>query len=88
MIIARASIVAEDGEQVYYVYGSVLIPQGMLHPEAVYFFNRENIEKIIFEGYKNKDEEQFSESYDEMISRAKIHKGNVNNKESENFGFE
>lgn len=77
MIISRASIVGESGEQVYYDYGSVLIPQGMLQPEAVYFFNKENVEKVVYRGYENDDEKKFAENYDDMVNQADITKGSI-----------
>ena len=51
MIIARATIVNSGISEVYYDYGAVLIPQGMISPEEVYFFNKENVEEIIFIGF-------------------------------------
>ncbi len=77
MIIARASVVAEGRKEVYYDYGSVLIPQGMLAPEAVYFFNRENVNEIIFYGYENEEEKQFAYQYDSMIENSPYIKGKV-----------
>ncbi|KZK05427.1 putative EsaC protein -like (Listeria type 3) [Lactococcus cremoris] len=91
MIIARASVVEQKGEQVYYDYGAVLIPQGMMQPEAVYFFNEENVEKIVFEGYENNDEKIFSQNYHEMVAQSKVPKGNISSSDSvdtEEAGFE
>ena len=45
MIVTRAAIIEEDGVEVYFDYGSVLIPQGMVSPENVYFFNAENVNR-------------------------------------------
>lgn len=77
MIIARASVVEEDRKQVYYDYGAVLIPQGMVSPEAVYFFNKENVAQVIFEGFRNKEEDEFENQYDSMISHSDYIKGSV-----------
>ncbi|MBC6310735.1 DUF4176 domain-containing protein [Listeria sp. FSL L7-1582] len=77
MIVCRASIVEDRKKEVFYDYGAVLIPQGMLSPEAVYFFNKENVEKVLFEGFKNEDENEFAEQYDEMVSQTKIPKGSI-----------
>lgn len=77
MIVARGSIVENNREEVYFDYGAVLIPQGMLAPEAVYFFNKDNVETIIFEGFKNEQEIEFEKNYDSMISKANCPKGNV-----------
>lgn len=77
MIVSRATVVEDDGKEVYFDYGAVLIPQGMVSPETVYFFNRENVEKIIFKGFENYDEQQFAKQYDSMLENANISKGNV-----------
>ena len=77
MIISRATVVEDRGKEVYFDYGAVLIPQGMISPEAVYFFNRENIEKIIFKGFENAEEQQFAENYDFMLEKANVEKGSV-----------
>ncbi|MCK1222207.1 DUF4176 domain-containing protein [Streptococcus uberis] len=77
LIVTRAAIIEEDGVEVYFDYGSVLIPQGMVSPENVYFFNIENIENIIFKGYENTDEINFQNNYEQMISKTSYPKGNV-----------
>lgn len=54
MIVTRAAIIEENGSDVYFDYGSVLIPQGMVSPENVYFFNIENIENVFLKVTKTK----------------------------------
>ncbi|WP_238139104.1 DUF4176 domain-containing protein [Streptococcus suis] len=70
VIIARASIVVENDEEIYYDYGAVLIPQGMMTPDNVFFFNRENVQEIKFRGYENNDEKLFSKQYNQMIEHS------------------
>ncbi|MFD2307345.1 DUF4176 domain-containing protein [Enterococcus termitis] len=77
MIIARGSLIEDKGKEVYFDYGAVLIPQGMLAPEAVYFFNKENVETVVFEGFRNEKEEEFEEQYDNMIQNSSYHKGSI-----------
>ena len=74
MIVTRASIVEDNGKEVYFDYGSVLIPQGMVSPESVYFFNKENVGEVLFKGFENDAEIQFAEQYDLMISKTNIPK--------------
>lgn len=64
MINSRASIVENQGKEQYYDYGSDLIPQGMQTPEAVYFFNKENVEEIVFREFENENEREFANQYD------------------------
>jgi hypothetical protein len=61
-----------------------------MSPEAVYFFNREDVDQVVHEGYVNEEEKQFSDSYDDLIVKTDIVKGTVDNSESsepESFGF-
>ncbi|WP_246215536.1 DUF4176 domain-containing protein [Listeria valentina] len=37
MIVSRASVIEDKKKAFFYDYGAVLIPQGMIAPEAVYF---------------------------------------------------
>ncbi|HEM3462563.1 TPA: DUF4176 domain-containing protein [Streptococcus suis] len=77
VIIARASIVVENDEEIYYDYGAVLIPQGMMTPDNVFFFNRENVQEIKFRGYENNDEKLFAKQYNQMIEHSPYPKGTV-----------
>ncbi|MCC9763181.1 DUF4176 domain-containing protein [Streptococcus agalactiae] len=77
MIVTRAAIIEEDGVEVYFDYGSVLIPQGMVSPENVYFFNAENVEEVIFKGFENEAEKDFQSNYETMIEQSIYPKGNV-----------
>ena len=77
LIVSRASIVKEHFREVYYDYGAILIPQGFLSPEAVYFFNKENVKEVLFKGYRNKDEEAFEEPYDRWIESSDVSKGTI-----------
>ncbi|PNY18934.1 DUF4176 domain-containing protein [Streptococcus parauberis] len=77
MIITRAIQIEEDGEEVYYDYESVLIPEGMSTPENVYFFNIENVENVIFKGFGNDKEIEYQKNYNQIISKANVTKGQV-----------
>ncbi|EUJ18934.1 DUF4176 domain-containing protein [Listeria aquatica] len=49
----------------------------MISPEAVYFFNRENVSQVLFKGFLNDKEREFAEHYDQMIEENEIPKGTV-----------
>ncbi|EGP4986391.1 DUF4176 domain-containing protein [Enterococcus faecium] len=88
MIISRAIVTEEKKQDYYYDYGAVLLPEGMSTPEAVYFFNRENVGDVIFRGYENEEEKQYASKYDQMINQANIKKGTVNDlDDTEIYGF-
>jgi len=81
MILNRGPILPSedtDSEGIMYDYSGCFYPQG-LDPNNVFYFNEENIDKVVFEGFKDEEEERFQEIYDDMIERnkAKIEKGKV-----------
>lgn len=62
MIISRGVVVEEGGQNVLFDYSASLYPLG-INPDKTYYFNQENIDKIVFEGYKDEEEERFQELY-------------------------
>lgn len=73
MIISRVPLYEQDGKIGYFDYSACIYPTGQVE-EKTYFFNRENIEKVYFEGYKDKQEELFREKYEENIKDVKYPK--------------
>ncbi len=73
MIVGRGPIFESDGDNVYSDYVGVIYPEG-INPEDAIFFNHENIEKIVFEGYKDEEEERFMEVYKDWESELKLKK--------------
>jgi len=81
MILNRGPILPSedtDGEGVMYDYSGCFYPQG-LDPNNVFYFNEENIDKVLFEGFKDEEEERFQEIYDDRMKEIKktIKKGTV-----------
>lgn len=52
MILNRGPVVEQNGEQVIFDYTGALYPNG-LDPEQVYYFNDDDIDEVVFEGYKD-----------------------------------
>lgn len=50
MITSRTPLVNENGTIGYFDYGACLYPQGQINQEN-YFFNKDNIDVIFYEGY-------------------------------------
>jgi len=80
MILNRGPILPSDGADgkgVMYDYSRCFYPQG-LDPNNVFYFNEENIDKVLFEGFLD-EEERFREIYDNWIDENKenIEKGTV-----------
>ncbi len=79
MIVNRGPLVTdEEGEQVMYDYTGCLYPEG-LDANNVLYFNEENVDKVVFEGYKDEEEERFLELYEELLEKnqSTIKKGVV-----------
>ncbi|GLO65762.1 hypothetical protein AQ616_11875 [Oceanobacillus sp. E9] len=69
MILNRAPILPSENEEqkgVMYDYSACIYPQG-LDPNNVLYFNEENIDKVVSEGYKDEEEDRFQEIYDSWM---------------------
>lgn len=55
MIISRAMVVKLDNKKGYIEYGGCRYPQGMIDDKIIYF-NGENIQETVFEGYRDEQE--------------------------------
>lgn len=74
MIVSRGALFEQDGKVGYFDYSAVPYPTGITDGEEFAFFNREDVESIIFFGYINSDEQLFAENYDELISKSEYKK--------------
>lgn len=66
MIINRGPIVEKDGISFLYDYTGCVYPIGM-NPEQVLYFNEDNIDKVLFTGYRDEEEERFEEIYEKSV---------------------
>ncbi|MFC0015761.1 MULTISPECIES: DUF4176 domain-containing protein [Allobacillus] len=81
MILNRGPIFSAetpDEARIMYDYSGCLYPQG-LDPNNVFYFNEENIDKVLYEGYKDEEEDRFQEVYHHWVEENKtsIKKGTV-----------
>ncbi|MCY1598298.1 DUF4176 domain-containing protein [Staphylococcus pettenkoferi] len=67
MIINRGPIVNIDNHQYIFDYSACTYPVGVVE-EQIYYFNEENIDEVIFEGYSDQDETRFQELFKEMMN--------------------
>lgn len=72
VILNRASIVDQSGQEVYFDYLGGIFPEG-LNMEQVYYFNEEDIDEVIFEGYHDEEEERVSK----LIEKWKQKEGKI-----------
>lgn len=73
MVVGRGPVFESDNETVYSDYVGVVYPEG-INPEDAIFFNHENIDKVVFEGFKDEEEERFMEVYKEWESKLEVKK--------------
>ncbi|ALF27021.1 DUF4176 domain-containing protein [Streptococcus intermedius] len=66
IILNRGPIITQHGEDVLFDYTGALYPEG-LNPEQVYYFNQEDIDEVVFEGYKDADEKRFITLYEKWL---------------------
>ncbi|GGC77820.1 DUF4176 domain-containing protein [Enterococcus wangshanyuanii] len=67
MILNRGPVVNEKDRNVLYDYSGCQYPNG-LNPNEVLYFNQENIDTILFNGYKDEDETRFEHLYNEWLN--------------------
>ncbi|PAD23116.1 DUF4176 domain-containing protein [Terribacillus saccharophilus] len=76
MILNRGPIIELDGEQKMFDYSACIYPQGLV-ADSVLYFNEENIDEVIFEGFKDSDEYRFHSLYKQWLEENEIQKGVV-----------
>ncbi|HFH7886074.1 TPA: DUF4176 domain-containing protein [Streptococcus agalactiae] len=59
VIVNRGAIVEQEGQEVYFDYLGGIFPEG-LNLEQVYYFNQEDIDEVVFEGYHDEEKERVS----------------------------
>lgn len=75
MIITRGIALSQEGGLRYYDYGGCLYPEGLVG-DAVLYFNHEGIQKVVFEGYLDEDNDLVLANLAESLRYVEIEKGN------------
>ena len=73
IIVGRGAIYKDQAtqEEVFADYMGALYPSGM-DPESTIFFHHDKIDKILFEGYRDEEEERFLELYAQWEQSLKV----------------
>ncbi|MCG2141906.1 DUF4176 domain-containing protein [Staphylococcus epidermidis] len=81
MIINRGPIVEIEGQKYVFDYSACKYPVGIVE-EQIYYFNEENIDKVIFEGYSDQEEVRFQELFKETMDNLDkdVRRGTVQKK--------
>lgn len=67
LIISRALKVRNGNEEYFFDYGGVAYPEGLVGAQMAYF-NADKINKVVFEGYCDIDNENIVESINQFIN--------------------
>lgn len=79
MILNRGPLMySEDKGRKMFDYSGCLYPGG-LDPENIFYFNKENIDEVVFEGFSDDEEERFLNVYKQWLeeNQSSIQKGEV-----------
>lgn len=78
MVLNRGAILETNTGKRLFDYSGCIYPVG-LDAEQVFYFNEENIDKIVFKGYSDEEESRYRELYNNWLSENsdKFAKGNV-----------
>ena len=74
MIIARAIAVNVGDVERYFDYAGCLYPEGLMGDQLIYF-NHEDIQKLIFKGFEDDDNEIMLENINRWIETSGYEKG-------------
>jgi len=66
MIMNRGAQIKREEEAQVFDYSGCLYPVGLV-AEQVLYFNAENIDKVLFEGFSDEDETRFQELYQQWL---------------------
>ncbi|MDR0300328.1 MAG: DUF4176 domain-containing protein [Streptococcaceae bacterium] len=70
MIAGRAQLFNNEGTIGYFDYAALAYPQGIVEANSYAFFNDEDIEDILFEGYRSVDEIKYANNYMSLVTNA------------------
>lgn len=76
VIIARGLVANLTGEPLFFDYGGVLYPQGLVG-ENILYFNSEDIRKTLHEGYRDDDDDLVVTSIHEWMEVSPFERGNT-----------
>ena len=71
LIIARALKVRNGNEEFFFDYGGVTYPEGLVGDQMAYF-NADKINKVVFEGYTDIDNENMVENINQFIAEYTV----------------
>ncbi len=79
MIIGR--IQTKEGEDTIYDYSACFYPEGMVGPDKIFFFNRDQIDQVFFTGLQDEEEDAFQEMVLSKLGELIVKDGQIVPKE-------
>lgn len=80
MVLNRGAILNQEGENIIFDYSGCIYPVG-LEAEHVFYFNEEDVDRVIFEGFKDEEESRYQELYRQWLAEnaTRLKKGKTGN---------
>lgn len=85
VIVARGMVVKITDTPMFFEYGGALYPQGITN-DSIMYFNHEDVQKVIYEGYKDEDDSLMCDNINEWFEQSPFEKGNPRKIKAENMG--
>ncbi|EUJ28499.1 hypothetical protein MFLO_12166 [Listeria floridensis FSL S10-1187] len=76
IIMNRYPLIDQNQKKVYFDYSGSVYPEG-LDPKRIIYFNQSNIDQVVFEGYKNEEEERYQTILADLIQKNQYAQGKV-----------
>lgn len=76
VIVARGLQLNVNGRKLYFDYGACQYPEGMIGDQLMYF-QHSNINKVVFEGYKDDDNQVMVEMIEREFEKQGLSRENV-----------
>ena len=68
MIVNQCPVTEKNGTQGYFDFGAVTLPLGLVNQNII-FFNKEDIDEVLFIGYIDRRFQEFLSRYDEEVGK-------------------
>lgn len=72
VVINRAIVFEVDGEQQLFEYEGCRFPEGSNGDDGRFYFNNSDIEKVVYKGYEDEEEQRFQQVYADLLKEKKI----------------
>ena len=83
MICGR--IVCAEGSDVIYDYVGCLYPEGIAGSDSLFFFNRDDIEKVLFIGFQDEQEIEFRTEILDNLKKLEVRDGEITEVEADSL---